>query len=154
MEGVVREAIHNLKYRNYRALAPELGGLLALYVQENRIPATVIAPVPLHGLRIRERGYNQSELVARELGKLTGLSVETAYLKRTKNSSPQVSVANREERRRNAQGAFEALGDLRGQKVLLIDDVCTTGSTLAACSAALKVRGALEVWGLTVAREA
>jgi len=154
MEGVIREAIHNLKYRYYRALAPELGGLLARCLGDNPIDATVIVPAPLHRRKLRERGYNQSELVAREVGRLTGLRVEPGWLKRTKNSAPQVSVANRGERARNAQGAFEASGDLRGERVLVIDDVCTTGSTLAACSAALKDRGADAVWGLTVAREA
>ena len=154
MEGLAREAVHSLKYRNVRAAAPELGRLLAEYLDSHPMPGEVIVPVPLHPRRLRSRGYNQSELLARELGKLTGLPVNNRLLARTKNTPPQVSLANQGERRRNAAGSFACTGDPAGQNVLLLDDVATTGSTISACAAALKAAGAASVWGLVLAREA
>ena len=154
MEGTIRDAVHSLKYRNLRAAAPELGQLLAQYLDSHPMPVKVIVPVPLHPRRLRSRGYNQSELLARELGKLTGLPVNNRLLARTKNTPSQVSLANQEERRRNTAGSFACAGDAAGQKILLLDDVATTGSTISACAAALKTGGAASVWGLVLAREA
>ena len=71
--GTIREAVHQLKYRNVRILARPLAELMRDYLERHPIPADVIVPVPLHPKRMRERGYNQSELLARELGRLTGL---------------------------------------------------------------------------------
>jgi ComF family protein len=153
MEGPIREAIHKLKYRNLRAAAPELGSLLADYLATTPVPGGVIVPVPLHSHRLRSRGYNQSALLARELGKLTGLPVNERLLARTKDTPPQVSAANQEERRRNVAGGFACVGDAAGQAVLLLDDVVTTGSTMSACAAALKAAGTASVWGLALARE-
>ena len=153
MEGVVREAVHRFKYRNLRAAAPELGGLLAAYLAANPIPGEVLAPVPLHRRRLRNRGYNQAELMVKELGKAAGLPVETGLLTRGVDTPPQVGVATREERWDNVGGSFESRGDAVGLKVILVDDVCTTGSTMAACAAVLKDAGAASVWGLALARE-
>lgn len=129
-EGAVREMVHALKYRNLRAAAPDLGRLLASYLDSNEIPADVAIPVPLHPRRKRERGYNQSELMARELSKRTGVPVQARVLRRTRNAAPQVSLNGHEERRRNIDGAFECGSPVEGLRVLLIDDVVTTGSTM------------------------
>ena len=145
--------LYFLKYHNIRAAAPHIGRLLSDYIEANPIPADVLVPVPLHRRRERERGYNQSELVARELGKLVGVPVDSKVLRRTKNTSPQVSMEAREDRSRNIEDAFECVSDLSGKRVLLIDDVATTGATLSACASALKLCGASSVWGLTVARQ-
>ena len=134
MEGAIREAVHGLKYRGVRALAPELAGLLAGYLEANPVPADALVPVPMHPRRQRHRGYNQSLLLARELEKRTGLPVEAEVLMRDRDSGPQVSVANREERRRNAQGSFQCSAGVMGRTQLLIDDVVTTGSTVSACA--------------------
>lgn len=152
-EGTVREAIHQLKYRNFRALAPELGRLLAQHLQSNSVPGAALVPVPLHPSRLRERGYNQAELLARQVGRLSGLPVRTDLLVRARRSAPQVSLANREARARNAEGAFECVGDVSGMAVIVVDDVVTTASTVNACATALKARGAASVWALALARE-
>jgi len=153
MEGAIKEAIHAFKYRNIRAAAPELGQLLAQYLEAHPMPGEVLAPVPLHPRWLRSRGYNQAALLARELGKLSGLPVNERLLSRTKNTPPQVQTSNREERRRNMAGSFKCNIDACGLSVILVDDVTTTGSTLSACAAALKEAGAVSAWGLALAKE-
>ena len=147
MEGPVREAIHSLKYGNFRAIAPDLGRLLVDYLNSMPLPATLLAPVPMHGRRLRQRGYNQAYLLAVELSKQVGVPLAHDLLARTRDAAPQVSVANREERVRNVQGSFQCVGWANGEAVLLVDDVATTGSTLSTCAQALKEKGAARVWG-------
>ena len=153
-EGPVRDAIHALKYRGVRAAAETLGGLMAEYGAANPVPVDVLVPVPLHSRRLRGRGYNQSALLAREIGKRTFLPVVEGRLVRTRNSRPQVDVASREERRDNVAGNFDCDTDVSGLAVLLIDDVATTGSTLSECAHVLKEAGASSVHALTLARDA
>ena len=153
-DGVMRQAIHELKYRNLRALAAPLAELLHEYLITNPVPVEVLVPVPLHRKRWRERGYNQSGLLARELGKLTGLPVVDDCLVRQRYTPPQARTANVSERQSNVAGAFTCRdGRLRGKQVLLIDDVSTSGATLNACAGALKSAGAASVWGLVMAEE-
>ena len=89
MEGLIQDAIHHLKYRNLRALAPELAGILFRYLQTHPLPGDTLVPVPLHSRRLRRRGYNQAMLLARELGKLSGLEVNDGLLTRIKDSPPR-----------------------------------------------------------------
>ena len=152
MEGTVKEAIHNLKYRGLKAAAPELAELLATYLAEHPMPGDVLVPVPLHPRRMRSRGYNQSALIAKELAKRIGLDMDESLLTRAKNNPPQVS-ASREQRRENVQGSFRCDGPADGRSVILVDDVATTGSTLSACAATFKAAGAISVWCLVLARE-
>ena len=148
----MREAIHRLKYSNSQDLAAPLGEMMASYWQDVHLPADVIVPVPLHARRLRERGYNQAALLARELGKGVGLPVLESALIRARHTSPQVDL-NAEEREENVRGAFRCPDDqLAGKRVLLVDDVYTTGATLEACSLALKRGGVHTVWALTLAR--
>lgn len=98
MTGAMREAIYALKYRGLRAAAPELGGLLAQHVAEHPIPGDVLVPVPLHPRRLRQRGYNQAALLAREVSRATGLPVREDLLARQRNTPPQVQTASREQR--------------------------------------------------------
>lgn len=150
----MRQAIHELKYRNLRALAAPLAKLLRDYLLENPLPADVLVPVPLHPKRLRERGYNQSARLAQELGKLTDIPVVADCLVRRRHTSPQARTSNAEERRSNIAGAFAGTDHgLRGKQVLLVDDVATSGATLDACAAAVKAAGAASVWGLVMARE-
>lgn len=152
-QGAIRDAIHSFKYENARAAAPLLGRLLAEYLADNPLPGEVLTPVPLHPRKLRERGYNQAELLARETGKIVGLPVDAKLLYRVRNTPAQARTANRQQRLDNIADAFAVRGDLNGRALILIDDVSTTGSTLTAAAAALKQAGAASVWALTLARE-
>jgi len=150
----MRDAIHQLKYRNLKAIAPCLAELLAHYLESNPLPGEALIAVPLHPKRLRERGYNQSQLLAWELAKLINLPVIEDRLIRVKEAKPQVKAANLEERRRNVADAFACQNKkVNDKQVILIDDVCTSGATLQSCAEALKSKGAISVWGLTLARE-
>ncbi|HEY32249.1 MAG TPA: ComF family protein [Dehalococcoidia bacterium] len=153
-EGVIREAVHQLKYRNLRAIVSSLAELLDDYLRTLTIPVDVLVPVPLHRKRLRERGYNQSLLLAKGLGKLSGLPLVDNCLIRQTNTPPQARTSTVEERRDNVVGIFSCRDAcLRDKQVLLIDDVATSGATLDACAASLKASGAISVWALVLARE-
>jgi ComF family protein len=129
--------------------------LLAESLESKPLPAEVIIPVPLHPQRLRERGYNQSGLLARELGRVSGLPVWEGSILRLRNTPAQVKAASADDRRSNVRGAFSCNDEkVRGKRVLVLDDVCTTGATLDSCAVALKAAGASSVWGLVLAREA
>jgi ComF family protein len=151
-EGPLRQAIHHLKYRGRTSLAEPLGELLSARWRAGPLPADLIVPVPLHASRLRERGYNQSTLLAQQLSHASGLPLVESALKRIRATSPQVTL-NAAERKVNVSNAFEASGDIvRGRQVLLVDDVCTTGATLGSSSIALRQSGAASVWAITLAR--
>ncbi len=152
--GTARTLVHALKYRGMTALASPMAARLADGVRERGLAADVVVPVPLSGLRRRTRGYNQAEALAREVGRGFSLPMIARALARRRHSPPQARSADIEERRRNVLGAF-APRDARvaGQRVLLLDDVTTTGATLAACAGALKEAGARSVWAVAFARE-
>ena len=153
-EGAVRQAILQFKYRNLKALAEPLARAMGDYLREHPLPADVIVPTPLHTRRLRERGYNQSALLARELARLSHLPVVEGCLVRIKNTPPQTRTKSAVERHHNIAGAFACRNRrLEGKRILLIDDVCTSGATLNSCAFALKAGGATSVWGLTLARE-
>ena len=153
-DGVMRQAIYELKYHNIRTLARPLARLINDYLRANPLPGELLVPVPLHHQRLRERGYNQSGLLAKELGKLTNLPVVDNCLVRQRYTSPKAKTATVTERRGNVAGAFACYGStVGGRTVLLIDDVATSGTTMNACAVSLKAAGALSVWGLVLARE-
>ena len=153
-DGVTRLAVHQLKYRNLRTLAEPLAQLLNDYLVRYPLPGEVLVPVPLHPKRLKERGYNQSALLAGELSKLNELPIIEDCLVRRQHTSPQAKTATVEERRSNVSEAFICHNDgLRSRQVILIDDVATSGATLDACAQALKAAGAASVWGLVMARE-
>ena len=144
MEGLVQNAVHSFKYRNFRVAAPVLASPLAQYLKDNPMPGQVLVPVPLHRRKLRERGYNQAGLLARE---------DSNLLARTRHAPAQAFSDSRQQRRDNIRESFECPRDLSGQGIILVDDVCTTGSTLNACAAALRKAGANSVWRLALARE-
>lgn len=151
-EGTLRELIHLYKYGRIQTLSQPLADLLAAALPlDERFDAVI--PVPLHWRRQWQRGFNQSELLARAIARRRGIAVVRA-LRRSRSTRTQAGLSNTE-RRKNVATAFQcrrAGRTLAGRRVLLIDDVMTTGSTAAACARALKQAGAARVVLATVAR--
>lgn len=147
----VTHLIKALKYRHAKAVVPTMAAYLRPLVEGCRADEDLLVPVPLHPRRLRERGHNQSALLAESLSESTGLPLSTALV-RTRYTRTQTGLG-RAERRRNVEGAFDWTGaTLAGKTVILVDDVCTTGATLAACAAACQNAGARQVWGLVVGK--
>lgn len=149
--GPIREAIHSLKYANGRALAAPLAVYMAEAWRRAELCGDCLVPVPLHASRQAERGYNQSALLARVLAVTIGLPVNETWVTRRK-ATRQQALLNAIERRENVKDAFFCQAAAAGKRIVLIDDVCTTGSTLEACAAAVRAAGATSVWALTLAR--
>jgi len=149
-DGALRQLIHLFKYERIRTLARPLAEYLAAaYPRDQRFAALV--PMPLHWRRYWSRGFNQSALLARELGRRLGIPV-LAAVRRQRATAPQAGLTN-SRRRLNVAGAFVADPEAaRGGRLLLIDDVLTTGATASACARALKRGGAAYVAVLTLAR--
>jgi ComF family protein len=145
---VLREIIHHLKYADRVSMAKPLGDILKRCLVNEPFEGKLIVPVPLHRSRERVRGFNQAELLAARLG----LPIEKKLLRRRKNTPSQTGLS-RSERKRNLAGAFEARAAVHG-KVIVVDDVYTTGSTLNEIARTLKRAGAERVEVLTVARVA
>ena len=152
--GSARRIVHDLKYRRIRIAVPYVARLLAAYLERNPYPVDALCPVPLHKRRERSRGFNQSELITRELSRITGIPEETGALRRTRDTPPQVNMESPAARYRNIADAFACPTNVRGRRYILIDDVVTTGSTMSDCAQALKDAGALNVWGIAFARQA
>lgn len=152
--GKAREAVLKLKFKGISSLANTLAHELEITARQHGLnQAAGIAAVPLHPQRLRERGYNQSGLLAKALSRSIEIELWNKYLTRSRQTRSQVGL-NRVERAENVRSAFTWKGpSLNGQIALLIDDVCTTGATLNECAAALKAAGASKVWALTLTRE-
>jgi ComF family protein len=156
-DGPFLSAIHDLKYRGKTALGKILGKLMAAYDDDDlHIPSfTLIVPVPLHISRLRERAFNQALLLARAVALRHAVPLDFTSLKRHIRTQPQVSLG-KTERQANVRGAFEVVKPDRiaGKKIIVIDDVYTTGSTLNECARVLMNNGAADVAVLTLARAA
>lgn len=151
----LREAIHALKYEQRPELAEALARYLIALVQQSPQGALLcavdaVAPVPLYHERQRERGYNQSELLASAFCRGVQLPVRSNWLTRQRSTQSQVGLSAAE-RRQNVQNAFVAVPGVKGQRILLIDDVYTTGATMRACAQAALHAGAQAVYGLALA---
>jgi len=153
-EGSLRNIVHALKYQGRRSIAVTLAGLMRTAGKDLLSRADYVVPVPLHWRREHARGFNQAREIARHLG----LPVADALI-RSRATTPQVELSA-EERVANVAGAFglkrsrfRAAPDLKACRVVLIDDVATTGATLEACARVLKMAGATSVCGLTAARK-
>ncbi|MFH1392399.1 MAG: ComF family protein [bacterium] len=141
---LLKKAIHTFKYKFVKDLARPLAKLLLKKID---FDYDFIVPVPLHSRRLRWRGFNQAELLAKEIDKNKVLSA----LIKIKNTKPQVQFSEKQ-REQNITNAFKCVCDLTNKKVLLIDDVETTGSTLRECEKALLQAGAKQVYCLTLAK--
>lgn len=151
-EGAARAAVHALKYEGMFGVAQPMAEMMAARFPPLAHTPDLVIPIPLHPERVRERGYNQAELLARRLCQERALTIDEAALWRTRPTRPQVGL-NRLQRRKNVAGAFAAdATHVRGRKLLLIDDVCTSGATLEAAAAALLAQGAAAVSGYCFAR--
>jgi ComF family protein len=154
-DGVMAEALRQLKYEKALWLAPDVAKLLYTCIQAEYAGLTfdLLVPVPLHHVRRRERGYNQSAVLARELGRLMRRPVRAGTVRRVRPTATQTNLTAKE-RLSNIVGAFQHRREkqLAGQHVLLIDDVMTTGATVNACAKALRQGGAASVHVITAAR--
>lgn len=155
-DGPLLAAIHSFKYNGRTLLAPTLAGLAARALDGVTADFDKVVPIPLHKNRLRRRGFNQSLLLARELLRLRGplqtARIDYRNLRRARDTRSQIELKGRQ-REANVRGAFSVIDKdaFKGKKVLLVDDVYTTGATIKECSGVLSACGA-EVYALTLAR--
>jgi ComF family protein len=149
-----QSVIHNLKYNSKFSIGTILGKIMGTGLREQFAGWAIdyIVPVPLHHLKRAERGYNQSEFIARGIKKTTGIPVKTNLIKRLKYTETQTGF-NLAERKKNMDGAFclKKKYNLQGKTFLIIDDVITTGATITECGNILLRAGALKVYAASVA---
>jgi ComF family protein len=152
-QGSIKDAVHHLKYRNQLTLAKPLGQLLGKVIAstDNGFVPDHIIPVPLHPDRLRERGYNQALEVARPIARQLGIPIDTTLLQRSRKTQQQQGLSAAE-RKRNLRNAFTLAARVSKLKILLIDDVMTTGETVRECSRTLLTGGVEEVQVAVVCR--
>ena len=153
-DGVMRDLVHSLKYADRHEAVDLFGRMLCSAGTELLRDADLLMPVPLHRARLWKRRFNQAAILAGRVGKAVGIPVDLSALRRTRRTTSQVGLS-RGDRHRNVADAFAvapaAVARIRGKRILLVDDVITTGSTLGGCARVLKEAGATEVDGLALA---
>ena len=159
---LIKELIKKFKYEPF---AKEISNTLAVLILDHFLligkepqkdfADFLVIPVPLNKKRERWRGFNQATEIGKRLSKYLNIPFESNVLIKTKNTKPQVELSQREKREENIKGAFLVKSGeiLKKRKILLVDDVYTTGSTMEECAGVLKKAGAKEIWGVVVARE-
>jgi ComF family protein len=183
-DDLLERAIHDLKFKFIKDIACPLSELMirsiteaqeygdfqdmifasyskeeeeGIYADEDKNARleTVIVPVPLHERREKERGFNQSALIAGQVGNRFSITVREDILIRVKNTKPQSKTMGQEERWNNIKSAFSCVlpEEIKGKNVIVLDDICTTSATLEECAKELKRAGAGSVWGLVAARK-
>jgi ComF family protein len=151
-DGPIRNAIHDLKYRKNIALGATFAKYLVQLFRAYNWSVDIVIPVPLGKERQKQRGYNQSALLAQPLAQELQLLYNPNILRRIKETQSQVDLSYTE-RQNNVKDAFQATRqDIQGKSILIIDDVTTSGSTINACADALVKVGSKSIFGLTVAR--
>lgn len=156
-DKAVQKIIKAFKYCFIKDLETPLGRLLVGYLEkigkQINLSDLILIPVPLYKLKYNQRGYNQSELLARQISLFLNSGVSTAVLVKERSTKDQASLEN-DQRVKNINGVFKSsgAGAVWNKKILLIDDVYTTGATMNECAKVLKEAGAEEVTGLTIAR--
>lgn len=150
MEARARELVHQFKYGGMSALGEPMGALMAAGATAG---CDLVVPVPLHRGRLRSRGYNQATLLGRRIARAAALTFDDKAASRIRATKPLARGMHRDERRAIVAGAFAATPErVAGRRILLIDDVVTTGATLDACAKALLAAGATNVRCITFAR--
>jgi ComF family protein len=152
-QGSIKDAVHRLKYRNQLALAKPLGMMLVDTIRNSAPECSLdcIVPVPLHPQRLKHRGYNQAVEISRPLTRQLGLPMETGLLQRSRRTPPQQGLSAAQ-RSRNVRKAFALAGQVGGSRILLVDDIMTTGETVRECCRTLMQGGAAEVQVAVVGR--
>lgn len=153
-QGAVPEAVRRYKFGPVRACSTPFGAVMAQCLQDHLTQgADLITWCPLSRKRLRERGFDQAELLARAVGRELSLPV-LGTLKKVKNTQPQSGLEEDSARRANARGAYIVLPglELEGKNVVLVDDVVTSGATISECAGLLRMAGARAVYGLTLAQ--
>ena len=150
---VVRDCIHMLKYSNRRDIGEFFGEIMFQKALETDEFAGIngLVPIPLHGARKRDRGYNQSEVMANRISKLCGVPVLTKGIRRVKNTTSQTKL-NHDERHENMSGAFKIDIDLTGKHFIIIDDVITTGATTRELARTISRAGGKVARAICIAR--
>jgi ComF family protein len=153
-ESPYRDAIHSLKYGGVFDIGKYLGGLIAETFSDkfSDLFLDYIIPVPLHRLRLIERGYNQSSEIAKGISKISKIKILANNLKRIRHTEAQVKTESREERHRNIKGAFKVTKQnlIQDKNILLVDDVITTGSTIAEIAKELHNSGASTIYASSI----
>lgn len=151
--GAIASSIVRLKYDGRPEIGPRIGKAIVPFVSFLRRRVDIVVPVPLHPRRLAERGFNQALLIARPIARGLGVPISARGLLRVRDT-PQQAMLDRARRLTNVRRSFRVnpRAQLEGQRVLLVDDVRTTGATLEACTAALHMGGAKAVFDLVVAR--
>lgn len=147
--GVLERLLHALKFQRHDFLDDSLAALLEETLPDRELD--VIAGVPMHAAKERKRGYNQAELLARALSRRIGVACDMRLLTRRTAGAAQSTLPKRE-RAANVRGAFAASPRAKGKRILVVDDICTTGETLRACASALRAEGASRVCVIAVAK--
>lgn len=151
--GTLQTAIHAFKFSSVSSLGPPLGQLMAVLIEQAQWPSGMIVPVPLHDTRLRQRGFNQSALLATEMANSLGWPLADGLLIRQRQTRSQVGL-DYQQRQQNVEDAF-AIPDpaiIQNQHIILVDDVYTTGATMRACAATLVQSGSAAVRGVAAAR--
>jgi ComF family protein len=147
-EGPFQHIAHALKYKEFRSLGIELGERMGTLIKDWNIEADIIIPVPLHRIKHRERGYNQSEFIAQGIASVIGKPIVNDVIHRTRYTQTQTKL-NHEQRQENLKDAFKTHPDatkkLKEKKCLLVDDIITTGATTNECAKELLKAGAATI---------
>lgn len=157
----IKNLIHNFKYEFIKSIGHELAYFQIQTIKNSSIYKLIlenpqnflITAVPLHKKRLTWRGFNQSEILAKEISQKSNIKL-FSELKRIKNTKPQIDMTDHKQREQNIKGAFicEDNKKIKNKTIILIDDMITTGATMEECARILKKHGAKEIWGLTVAK--
>lgn len=153
-EPPLSEAVHMLKYSDAKSVSRRLGAMMAerIVPDQRYNKADLVLAVPLHKARKRERGYNQAQLLAEQLGKTLGIASPEGLVTRARHTRSQTTL-NKEQRLSNVEGIFAVHNPdrIKGRSIILVDDVLTTGATIGSCGRSLLSAGAREVLAMTAA---